>query len=317
MALHGFSPDVLRMDLRAIASQLQEADTSGMFGRGKRQTAALSPLAAVAPPNIDLQPSSAPQIVKDLIAVQDVGASVRSALTAVPGLGVAVPDNPFLPGALQPVRDRLEELLDATAGLRSGGQWIERVHALAQAGDLSRSRDDLTSYANSWQGLWASLAINEADFQLWRGDRTLLEATAAVSETWRRDVNFERLLPLRNWCTLVRKLEPLREAGLESARADTGRSLPATSPRMRSLEAWHRHRSERISASGLDRFSSVAHDQRVASYRKRRPRSALNGRATAQRHCSNGAAVAGREAHGQLARELENHPQTRYAPNPS
>ena len=124
--------------------------------------------------------------------------------------------NPFQPGALQPVRDRLDELLEATAALRNGRDWTLRVHGLAQSGDLSTHGDVLSAFAMAWHGLWESLVISEADFQEWRGDRTLLGATDAVSETWRRQVDFERLLPLQNWCTLVRKLEPLREAGLDA-----------------------------------------------------------------------------------------------------
>lgn len=305
---HGFSPDVLGLDLRAIAGQLQEATVSGMFGRGKRQTAAIASLAAVAPAGLDLQPGAAAAILNDLIAAQDAGASVRSALSSVPGLGSTVPSNPFQPSALRPVRDRLDELLKATAGLRDGGEWTQRVHGLAQAGDLSTSRDALSAFAGAWDRLWESLVINETDFQAWRSDRPLLTAIDAVSETWRRQVDFERLLPLQNWCTLVRKLEPLREAGLDSARVEL---LEGTLPAYVAEDALARGVAqaslhERVSTAGLDRFNSVAHDQRVTTYSEAqtevRKQWATDGPATLLERRGGGGA--GKHTGG-LARELE------------
>jgi hypothetical protein len=266
--LHGFMPDIVQMNLRGIAGQLQEATASNILGRSRRQTAAVAPIAVVAPPGLNLQPANAAAILIDLIAAQSAGEAVRVSISSVPGLGSVVPTNPFQPGALQPVRHRLEELVKATARLRSGDDWTQWVRSLAQANHLSGHADALVRFAHAWRQLWSALVVDEADFQAWCGGRSLLAATEAVSATWRREVDFERLLPLQHWCALVRKLEPLRDAGLLSARSELleGSLAAYVAEDALARGVAQASRNERVSAAGLDRFNSVAHDQRVTSY---------------------------------------------------
>lgn len=264
--LHGFAPAVLDLDLRSVAAQLTEAKASGIFGRGKRITAALAPLSAAAPSTLD--PDDAAIALPDLIAAQDAKTSVFTDMRATAGLNDVMLPDLFAPDALQPARERLDTLIRATAGLRDGGDWTENALALARAGHLEPHSEQLSSFADGWQHLWSSLAIEEADFQAWRADETLLGATQAVGEMWRRQADFERLLPLQNWCTLVRKLEPLRAAGLEPARIEL---LEGTMPAYVAEHALARgvaqsSLKERVSVAGLDRFNAVAHDHRVTSY---------------------------------------------------
>lgn len=266
--LRGFTPDVLALDLRAIASQLDAATSSGFLGRKGRQTAAIAPLAAAAPPNLDLNPTNAGAILADLIAAQGAGEEVRTSIGATPGLSGTVPANAFAPGALVAARSRLNDLTQATASLRDEGEWTRRVHDLARNGHLSGHSDALASYAASWHRLWDELAIQDADFDAWRNNATLSSATTRVEETWRRDVDYERLVPLQRWCTLVRKLEPLAAAGLDEARIELleGRLPAHTAEDALARGVARASLTERISAEGLDRFDAVAHDQRVTSY---------------------------------------------------
>lgn len=266
--LHGFSPEVLAMDLRYIAARLDEATASNILRRKARQTAAIAPLAAVAPTGASLQPETAGAILSDLIEVQSAAESIRSSLGSVPGLRALVPPNPFHAGALYPVRARFDELRAATAGLRDGSQWTQAVHSLALAGQLSAHRDELVAFADAWRTLWQALTIDEADFQAWRADRTLLSATTAANRTWQSQVDYERLLGLQSWCTLVRKLEPLRTAGLDDVRIalleGSLRAADAEDALARGIA--EASLKERTRASGLDRFNATDHDQRVTSY---------------------------------------------------
>ncbi|WP_148612643.1 AAA domain-containing protein [Nocardioides rubriscoriae] len=266
--LHGFTPDVLTLDLRAIASQLDAATSSGFLGRKGRQTAAIAPLAAAAPPNLDLNPTNAGAILADLIAAQGAGEEVRTSIGATPGLSGTVPADAFAAGALVAARSRLNDLTQATASLRDEGEWTRRIHDLARNGHLSGQSDALASYAASWHRLWDELAIQDADFDAWRNNATLSSATTRVEETWRRDVDYERLVPLQRWCTLVRKLEPLAAAGLDEARIELleGRLPAHTAEDALARGVARASLTERISAEGLDRFDAVAHDQRVTSY---------------------------------------------------
>lgn len=266
--LHGFNPEVLTLDLGAIASHLQAATASGFMGRKGRQTAAIAPLAAVAPANLDLTPTNAGAILADLIAVQAAGQQIRASIAAIPGLSSTAPANAFSPGALVAARDRLGTLAQATAPLRDESAWQERIHALARDGHLAHHRETIATYAASWQSLWDELAIRDADFEAWLNSGTLFAATRRVQETWRRDVDFERLVPLQRWCTLVRKLEPMMAAGLDEARVELleGRLPAHTAEEALARGVARASLAERIGAEGLDRFDAVAHDQRVTSY---------------------------------------------------
>jgi hypothetical protein len=266
--LRGFAPDVLGLDLRGFKARFDAASASRFMGRKGRQTAAIAPLAAVAPPGLDLNPTNAGAILADFVAVKDASEHVRTSIAATPGLSKTVPANAFVPGALAAARMRVEELTQATASLRAGGEWTHRVHELAHAGHLVGQADALAAYASSWRYLWDELVIQDADFEAWRNGATLASAVGRVEGTWRRDVDYERLVLLQRWCTLVRKLEPMRSAGLDQARVELLEgSLPAyTAEDALARGVARASLAERISAEGLDRFDAVAHDQRVSSY---------------------------------------------------
>jgi hypothetical protein len=266
--LHGFAPNVLGLDLRGVTANFDAATASSFMRRKGRQTAAITPLTAVAPPGLDLNPTNAGAILADLVAVKDVDEQVRTSIATTPGLSGSVPANAFAPGALAAARMRVEELTQATASLRDGGEWTHRVHELAGAGHLAGHAAALAAYAASWSNLCEELAIQDVDFEAWRNGATLTSAVGRVEETWRRDVDYERLVPLQRWCTLVRKLEPMRSAGLDRARVEL---LEGTLPAYTAEDALARgvakaSLAERISTEGLDRFDAVAHDQRVSSY---------------------------------------------------
>ena len=120
----------------------------------------------------------------------------------------------------------------------------------------------------AWTDLWTFLAIAEDDFAAWRNERSLVAATSAVREIWQREADYERLLPLQHWCTLIRKLEPLRAAGLDETRVAL---LEGELPAFVAEDAMARgiaqaSLDERIASEGLDRFNAVAHDERVTEY---------------------------------------------------
>lgn len=266
--LHGFTPDTLGIDIREIKAQFDAATISNFMGRKTRQTAALAPLVAAAPAGLVVDPATASPILADLVAAKDAGEQVRTALGAIPGLSGTVPANPYVPGALSATRRRLDELTTATASLRDGGEWTRRVNELAQGGQLAGSASGLDALATAWRTLWDELTINEADFEAWRGAGTLFDAVRRVEETWRRDADYERLVPLQRWCTLVRKLEPMRGAGLDQARVELleGRLPAYTAEDALARGVAKASLSERVGAEGLDRFDAFAHDQRVTSY---------------------------------------------------
>ncbi len=266
--LHGFAPDVLGLDLRAMLRQLEAARTSSFFGRKGRQATALAPLAVVAPAGLDLTAANAEPIVADLIAAQDAGIQIRTLILATPGLSGAAPSNPFDPDALTQVRGRVKELNEATASLRRSDEWTHQVNYLAREGELTEHHDALSSWSQSWRRLRDELSVQDIDFDAWRDGSSLSAAVRRVEETWRRSVEFERLVQLQRWCTLVRKLEPLESAGLDEVRTKLleGRFSAHMAEEAFSRGVAQASREERIGTQGLDLFDSVTHDQRVVDY---------------------------------------------------
>ncbi|UFU01870.1 AAA domain-containing protein [Ruania suaedae] len=268
--LRGFPPEVLQQDLAGIAAQFETATSSGLIGRKRRQVAAIASVAPWAPPTAPLDPSNASAVLHDLLAVQRVSEEVRSTIAYVPGLAGAgvVPANPFVPGALSPARGRFEQLMGATRALRSGDEWTRRVVGLALDGHLAGQTEALAAFSRAWRSVCAHLAVEDDDLTAWRGDLSLIEATARSADAWRQAVDFERLVPLQRWCSLVRKVEPMRAADLHAERA---RLLEGALPADSAEEALARGVAqaslhERMSSKGLDRFDALAHDRRVNSY---------------------------------------------------
>ncbi len=155
--LHGFSPEVLSLDVREMKAQFDAATNSGFMGRKGRQTAALAALAAAAPTGLQVDPTTAGPILADLVAAKDAGEQVRASLLSTPGLGGVVPANPYMSGALAAARARLDDLTAATASLRDAGEWTRRASDLAQAGQLAGSAHGIASYATAWRTLWDEL----------------------------------------------------------------------------------------------------------------------------------------------------------------
>lgn len=266
--LRGFSPQVIDTDLRALATALEAATASGMFGRSKRQAAALQPLHADAPGGQPIEPAVARTILTDLIAAQDAANSIRHAVAKLPGVAPTALWNPLEPGAFAPLHHGAGALTAATAGLRGTAEWDSRVRGLAVRGELTQHHESLSAYASSWHFLLNCTAAIDSDLEAWLGGRSLAAAVRHHAPVWRTHVDHERLLPLQRWCELARRLQPLADAGLTKPRNDL---LDGTMPAYIAEDAFTRgvalaSQKERITAAGLDHFDSVAHDQRVQSY---------------------------------------------------
>ena len=193
----GSPPDVLDIDLRSVATQLQAATASGFLGRKGRQAAAIAPLTPPSPPpeprafgNRRHSERSA-----DLIAVQDAAAQVRTF-----DLGTRDSPRQCPPTCSSPVRSHpcghgLEELSTATAALRDGGEWTHRVHELAVAGVLTPYNAQLTAYAAAWQSLFAiDSSCRRPTSRPGEPATSSPRRRIASQETWRREVDYERLV---------------------------------------------------------------------------------------------------------------------------
>ncbi|WP_434810134.1 DUF4011 domain-containing protein [Microbacterium sp. bgisy189] len=267
-SLRGFPHGVIDLDLPSIASALEAATASGFMGRKARQAAALAPLAAIAPAGLEVTAASAPDLLKGLIAARDTAAQIRASLAAIPGFANVVPSNPFAPGAFGGARARLAELAAATSGLRGSDGWTLRVRALAEAGQLDGQLEHLRAFADAWATVIRELVVQDDDLAEWLSGEPLSAATRRHADEWKRDADYERLLGLQQWCALVRRLECMRAARLQDARAQLlNGKLPADGVEdalARGIAA--ASLAERTRTSGLDRFDAVAHDDRVEAY---------------------------------------------------
>jgi hypothetical protein len=307
-ALRGFSHEVIDLDLPAIASAFDAANASGFLGRKGRQTAAVAALAAIAPAGMEVTAASAPDLLESLIAARSTAAQIRASLAAIPGFAGVVPSNPFAPGAFGGARARLAELSAATSGLRGSDDWTVRVRALAEAGQLSGEFEHVRAFADAWATLMRELVVQEDDLAAWLHGGTLNTATRRHEDEWKRDAAYERLLGLQQWCALVRRVECMRDARLENARADLlNGNLPADGVEdalARGIAA--ASLAERTRTSGLDRFDAVAHDDRVEAYAAAQAEVRTQWVTDAPHAMLERRGAGGRGAHtGGLERELE------------
>ncbi len=178
--LHGFSPDVVRMDLRAIAGAYQLLDI-GIAGRATSwMAAALAHLgnsanrlaSASTDPAAAIWRTSSPHKAPPISSF---------AIGSIPGLAEVAPGNPFSPGALQPARHRFEELVGATSGLRDGGEWTQRVLALAGAGSLAPGRARLLRLANAWAACGTHSSSTKPTSRPWRSNHRPTSPRRAAS----------------------------------------------------------------------------------------------------------------------------------------
>ncbi|MFG6491274.1 DUF4011 domain-containing protein [Microbacterium sp. P03] len=266
--LRGFPHSVIDLDLPSIAAAFDAATESGFLGRKGRVEAALAPLAALAPAELDVTAASAPALLGDLTAVRDAAAQIRASIASVPGLAGAVPTNPFAPDALASARARVAELAAAASGLRSSDEWTPRVTALAAAGHLDGQLARIVAFAEAWSTLLRELAVQDDDYAVWLAGRSLIQAAEHHADDWKRDAEYQRLLGLQQWCALARRLECMHDARLGDARAQLlgGVMSPDVAEDALARGVAQASLSERIRSAGLDRFDAVAHDQRVEAY---------------------------------------------------
>lgn len=200
--------------------------------------------------------------------MQSAAGWVTETLSRIPGVSFEPSTNVFAPNALEPARRRFDELVTATSEMRGSSSWSDRVRNLAVAGTLAGHSGQLKAYADSWHTLWDVAGATDEDFEIWRGKRSLSGAARCHSDTWRQQVDHERLLPLLRWSALVRYLQPLTEAGLGHARAELldGRLRADTAEDAFARGLAQVSERERVITEGLDHFDSAAHDQRVIAY---------------------------------------------------
>ncbi|MDO8147497.1 DUF4011 domain-containing protein [Isoptericola sp. b515] len=266
--LRGFRPEVLEIDLLGVQAALEAANASGIFGRSKRQAAALEPLTPFVVGAAVPEPASAARVLGDLIKVQEAERWAARALDGTAGLSAGRHINVFLDGVVGAVRRRYDELLAKTESLRAFMPWAATVRELAAGDHLAAHADELSRWADAWSSAWDLLGGADDDLAVWLDGDGLVAATRRYADEWRRQIEHERLLPLQRWSELVAALGPLREAGLAEARTDL---LAGRLAAEEALEAFERglastSQDERVRTEGLDRFDAAAHDRRVRSY---------------------------------------------------
>lgn len=217
-------PEVLDRDLAAVNAAALEADASGMFGRKKRRRAVLARFAdllLIDPKTLDLKTLSS--LTGAMLVTQQAVREVATSLQQLPLAGTPVPFNPYLHDQAEAVLARLRWLAwltqtlcppvsSATSGMPAPADLVRTdlrsYYASTPAGALGnevRALADayravspvlLTPVAQSWS--------NNAPLHAWRttgAGRTLTDSTQ-----------------VKRWIDFVAALEPLRAAGLASAR---------------------------------------------------------------------------------------------------
>ncbi len=265
--LGNFTPRIFARDLTRDREALLPLLSWGP-GKAKRQAAFMETLKPYTTDGTLPDARAMGEVLDRLIAAGGADSWGLGRLRSIPGVNLPDGWSIFDPEALDTVRSQVGHLDSVTAPLRVSSPWHESLRTEVRSGRLAQCQRQLAAFASAWQDLLECLAVTESDLAVWRADATVVAAVGRHLPTWQDDAKHEDLRRLRHWIGLVNHVDVLDEVGLEDSRAGI---LDGSVAADQTEEAFQRglaraSLAERIQATGLDRFDSIAHDQRVASF---------------------------------------------------
>lgn len=268
--LEGIDPRIAELPLREIHAQAKAADASNLFVRKKRRLIVRDQIASMIAPASLPQPRALSQLTAQLETLAAEVVQLRSLFTKVPGLTQAPLWNPLAESG----SDRIVN----TAG------WLRWLADILTVG--SSIRDDYVVAMRAYfhgrikpggagAGMVGEIAssMDSAEKSLRQKDEHPLVSWAGIDPIvpkWRstlsgRDVTATGRTSLSRWVDLLAHVEPLRSAGMQSARAGIlhGRIAPETA-----LPAFEKGLAaasinERATSTTLDNFVAQAHNNSI------------------------------------------------------
>ena len=268
-ALRVFVPGIFSVDLSAAIAAGVEAESAGMFGRGKKTKAFNAQVAPYLLAPTELPTSDLLRLLQGVVGVAPELASIHQAIGSIPGLRPAPGWSPLDPTAVGALRDQVLRL-GADANVLSSPAAVSTRAALATGWQPTQGTVDLfRSAAGWWTELGRLTGTTTETMARWRNGRSFASAWEASEPVWKSDA--PRFLQLQRWTELLASLVPLEAAGL--AAISTAILQGEVDPE----SAYERFRRgfittalrERLDAGRIDLFDGRSHDRRIADFRDR------------------------------------------------
>lgn len=259
-------PRALDLALTAVRSAVEQARSSGFFGRSKRTIEAFAPVAGHLLPDAKVKSKAMLALVDELLATREAADRLAPGSQQIPGLRTPADWNPFLSGS----RDHLTT---QTAWISWASQFVAGDDTFAHAtrtfvaADVpldpasTSSSETLGAAARELSALSERLDV---DIASWLGDARLVSVWGHGVEERQRDP--ERALT--RWLAFVEQVTHLRGVGLTAA-ADQllDGQIPATDAvRAFQLGLALASTAERRAETGMDGFDAEAHLKAVERF---------------------------------------------------
>lgn len=257
-------PQAMDLDIPAIHAAALAADESGFFGRKKRRRAVLAQLAEVLvvdQASVDLKGLSTgtAAMVETHALVSDLSKRVsRLPVTLLHGDW-----NPLIPETAAQLVFGLDWLRRLVAALATGGSHVADLRDYYARTPVGALAAPLERLGTAWSGLGQATGVTTDAQRAW--------ADGAFFARWWSGRGARRLdtpAALESWVALIGHVEPLRAAGMTTARAAilTGR-VPAEEAALgfeRELAAVSV--AERLDANALADFDVAAHGKTIQRF---------------------------------------------------
>ena len=252
------------LDMQAIHAQAVAADESGFFGRKKQRRAVLAQLTdvlTVDPDAINLKELSA--LTKDIVTTHKAVEDLRARVADLPVTLFDRPWNPLDDADAHHVRDQLAtmERIGNALSANTADPFVAQLREYYRATPQGTLTHHLARLAAAWQRLAAVTGVAPTQQQPWAGDGSFM------SQWWatRSDRRLETTATIERWVDLVTHLEPLRPAGLTSARSQILSGSVVAEDASLAFDRGTAIASiaERLDASALSDFDVTAHGKTI------------------------------------------------------
>ncbi len=211
-------PTVLARDVHALHRDALAADASGFFGRKKRRREVLARFAddlEIDPKGIRLKELSS--LTSALDSTSTAVHELRERLRKVPLPLADASFNPLLPADTEAVLARLNWItwLCAVLGNRTD-PFVVAIRAYFSGTPAGASSGELERFISAWRDLQATAGTTSEAAVDWVGDSSFITRWWATRAE--RRIAETGIVGLARWLEFVRALEPLRAAGLDTAR---------------------------------------------------------------------------------------------------
>ncbi|ORV09814.1 DUF3320 domain-containing protein [Mycobacterium celatum] len=261
------SPAAMDLDIPAIHEATVAADHSSFFGRKKRRRAVLAQLMdvlVVDPKAIDLKSLSS--TAAEIAQTHALVTNLRCCVAKLPVTLVGAGWNPLIDEHVQQLRRGLQSVSWTASALCAEPNDphvcdLREYYARTPAGTLA---EPLMRLAAAWQALEEMTEASVRRQRAWGNGKTFIAQWLAT----RPHRRLETAATLERWIDLIRHVEPLRSAGMESARTAILRGKIAAEDAALAFDRGTAIASvsERLEASALNDFDVVAHSKTIRRF---------------------------------------------------